>query len=217
MNENFYKSVVKHSPVGYAYHKLICDHQGVPDDYMFLDVNPAFGKLTGLHAEEVVGKRVTEVLPGIRDGGFDWVAFYGEMTHKGEKRDFTQFSEPLNRWYKVNAYSPKAEHFVTLFTDVTEHQQQLADMNKLVESSDRFLQNIDNNFDFQAITDEFRNLCQAKYVAFNVFEPDGRNFSTVAVSGDNGQIRKAEKRLGFTLQGKKWAQDPRRMAPDEWL
>jgi PAS domain S-box-containing protein len=212
MNENLYESVIKQSPVGYAYHKLICDHQGVPDDYMFLDVNPAFGKLTGLHAEEVVGKRVTEVLPGIRDGGFDWVAFYGEMTHKGEKRDFTQFSEPLNRWYKVSAYSPKAEHFVTLFTDVTEHQQQLADMNKLVESSDRFLQNIDNNFDFQAITDEFRNLCQAKYVAFNVFEPDGRNFSTVAVSGDNGQIRKAEKRLGFTLPGKKWAYDPRRMA-----
>ena len=48
MNDSFYKSVVEHSPVGYAYHKIICDEAGNPCDYEFIEINSAFEKLTGL-------------------------------------------------------------------------------------------------------------------------------------------------------------------------
>ena len=36
---------------------------GEPCDYRFLDVNPAFERLTGLDGRNVVGRRVSEVLP----------------------------------------------------------------------------------------------------------------------------------------------------------
>ncbi len=50
---------------GFALHKIIVDEKGRPIDYVFLEINDAFGKLTGLKREDIIGKRVTEVLPGM--------------------------------------------------------------------------------------------------------------------------------------------------------
>ena len=49
---------------GLAFHRMLYD-QGRPQDYIFLEVNEAFLQQTGL--KDVVGKRVTEVIPGIRE------------------------------------------------------------------------------------------------------------------------------------------------------
>ena len=50
---------------GFALHEIICDPQGKPVDYRFLEINPAFERITGLKASDVVGKTVLEVLPDI--------------------------------------------------------------------------------------------------------------------------------------------------------
>lgn len=47
-----------------AYCKMLFDDKGHPDDWVYLDVNPAFEQLTGL--ENIVGKKVTEAIPGIK-------------------------------------------------------------------------------------------------------------------------------------------------------
>ena len=36
------------STFGYAHHQVICNLEGVPKDYIFLDVNPAYEEMTGL-------------------------------------------------------------------------------------------------------------------------------------------------------------------------
>ncbi|MDQ2086471.1 PAS domain S-box protein, partial [Herbivorax sp. ANBcel31] len=118
----FYKNIVYSSPIAFAYHKIIYDDKGVPCDYIFIDLNPAFEELTGLKAENIIGKRVTKVIPGIRGGDFDWVKFYGELTLNGEKKEFEQFSEPLNSWYRVSAFSPEKDYFITYFNNITEER-----------------------------------------------------------------------------------------------
>jgi len=50
---------------GFAYHKIILNSDGKPIDYIFIEINKAFEKLTGLKREEVIGKKVTEVIPEI--------------------------------------------------------------------------------------------------------------------------------------------------------
>ena len=50
---------------GFAYHKIEVDKAGRPVDYVFLEVNHSFENMTGLKREKILGKRVTEVLPGI--------------------------------------------------------------------------------------------------------------------------------------------------------
>ncbi len=78
-----FTTMMELSSFGYAYHEIITDQAGQPVDYRFLEVNSEFEHLTGLKRKEILGKGVCEVLPGIRDGEFDWVAFYGEVALKG--------------------------------------------------------------------------------------------------------------------------------------
>lgn len=107
------------SSLGYAYHKIITDELGKPIDYMFLDANSAFEKLTGLPKESILNKTVREVIPGIESSEFDWIGFYGNVALNGGKKVIEQFSEALARWYQVEVNSPEKGFFVTLFVDIT--------------------------------------------------------------------------------------------------
>ncbi len=115
----FYKSIVDTSPTAYALHKVILDELNNPCDYEFVEVNKAFEQLTTLSAADIIGKRVTAVLPGILQSDFNWIRFYGDIAMNGRVEEFEQFAEPLHRWYKVNAYSPKKGYFVTHFVDIS--------------------------------------------------------------------------------------------------
>ncbi len=57
---NQYTLLFSNMKSGFAYHKMIYDGDGKPVDYVFLEVNDAFSKITGLE-KRVVGKRTTEI------------------------------------------------------------------------------------------------------------------------------------------------------------
>jgi PAS domain S-box-containing protein len=105
---------------GFALHQIIRDEKGVPCDYRFLQVNPAFERLTGLSAEKLIGHTVRQVLPHIEPG---WIQRYGEVATTGESIAFDDYSRELNRHYHVVAYRPEAEHFAVIIDDVTERKQ----------------------------------------------------------------------------------------------
>ncbi len=64
-SEKRYRSLFDHMMNGFAYCKMLFDDQNYPIDFVYLAVNDAFGRLTGL--ENVVGKRVTEAIPWVRE------------------------------------------------------------------------------------------------------------------------------------------------------
>ena len=57
-SEAEYRSLFKNMLSGFAYHKILMDDDNHPVDFMFLEVNEAFEKLTGL-GKGVIGKRAT--------------------------------------------------------------------------------------------------------------------------------------------------------------
>lgn len=76
---------IYNSPImGFAHHRIILDDAGKPADDEFLDVNTTFEKLTGLNANEIVGKTVTAAMPGIATGEFDCMGFFGEVAFQRE-------------------------------------------------------------------------------------------------------------------------------------
>ncbi len=56
----------------FAYHRIVLNSRGEPCDYIFLETNEAFEKLTGI--KNAIGKKATEVLPGIERDATDWIA-----------------------------------------------------------------------------------------------------------------------------------------------
>lgn len=151
MDDTYYKSVVEHSPVGYAYHKIICDEAGKPCDYEFIEVNKAFEKLTGLAGAAIIGKRITQILPEIINDPFDWIGFYGNIALTGIKKEFEQFSAALNFWCRVTVYAPEMGFFVTHFVDISEEKTQLEELNNFFEL----------NLDFLCIADMAGNFIKA--------------------------------------------------------
>ncbi len=102
---------------GFALHEIICDTYGKPCDYRFLDANPAFEKLTGLKVENIVGKRVLEVLPDLEP---HWIDIYGKVALGGKPIRFENYSEELDRYFDVTAYSNELGKFAVIFNDITE-------------------------------------------------------------------------------------------------
>src|SRR6056297_1570251 len=95
------KNIFKNSPFGYALHRIVLDGDNKPKDYEFIEVNEAFEKLTGLKQSEIIGKNVTEAIPGIETGEFDWIGFYGTVALEETEESFEHYSEPLGNHYRV--------------------------------------------------------------------------------------------------------------------
>jgi len=124
-SEERYRSLFEKMTEGFAIHEIICDENGKPCDYRFLDINPAFERLTGLKHETVVGKTYHEVLP---DEGDNWVNIYGKVVLTGESVQFEDYSPTLNRYYEIFAYRCAPNQFAAIFMDITERKQMEDDL-----------------------------------------------------------------------------------------
>jgi len=129
-----HRRLFENMPDACAYHQVLYDENRTPVDYVFLEVNEAFERQTGLRRLDIIGRRVTEVLPGIETSSFDWIGTYGRIALAGDRIRFEQFSDALSRWYSVSAYSPEADHFVAIFTDITEKKRAEDEIKRANES-----------------------------------------------------------------------------------
>ncbi|MGB4360824.1 MAG: diguanylate cyclase [Rhodoferax sp.] len=112
-----FQNLFEHMTNGFALHEMIFDAQGVPSDYRFLEVNPAFETLTGLAAQQVIGKTVLQVMPDLER---HWIRKYGGVVVSGQAITFEDYARQVDRWYRVNAYRPEQGKFAVIIENITE-------------------------------------------------------------------------------------------------
>lgn len=120
MEDNICRKILMQSPLGFALCKILPGKEGRGLDYVFISVNPAFEKITGLKQENIIGEKVTEILPDIRSGNFNWIGFYGDIALSGEQREFTEYSESFTRWYKTTAFPMEKGYLITFIQDIND-------------------------------------------------------------------------------------------------
>lgn len=192
MNPNFYKKLIQQSPFGYAYHKIILNEESSPVDYEFLEVNSAFENLTGLKAKDVIGERISKIIPTIVNGKFNWISFYGDVALNVTEKEFEQFMPTLQKWYKVYVYSPEKYYFVTVFIDITAEKETQEELERFFTVNIDLLCIADNTGRFIKVNTAWENL-----LGYSIFELENSNFMDYIHPDDIENTYKEMEKLGL--------------------
>ena len=144
-SERRYRMLFSSMQNGFALHEIICDQEGRPCDYRFLEVNPAFEGMTGLYAADIIGRTVREILPATEPY---WIEAYGKVALSGEATHIKNYSAALGRYYEVEAYCPEPGRFATIIVDITERNMLEAQLHQAqkMESIGQFAGGIAHDF-----------------------------------------------------------------------
>ena len=115
-----YSLLFNNMNAGFAFHEMIYDINGEPCDYRFLQVNPAFERMTGLKADKIIGKTIKEISPNIESY---WIENYAKVAQTGKSDTYENYARELDKHFNVLAFSPKKDFFAVTVLDVTERKR----------------------------------------------------------------------------------------------
>ncbi|MES1981623.1 MAG: EAL domain-containing protein [Pseudomonadota bacterium] len=144
-----YRSLFENMPEGYAYCQMLY-RDGRPYDFVHVNVNQAFEKVTGL--KNPVGKKVTELIPDVKQTNPDLIELVGRVAHTGKPERYE--IHVMSMWFSVSVYSVKTGYFVAILDNITlrksaeaqinflAHHDQLTSLPNRVLVRDRFEQEV---------------------------------------------------------------------------
>ncbi len=122
-SEEKYRYLFENVLNGFAYCRIVIDEKGKPVDFVYLEVNDSFERLTGLKKGDVIGRRATEAIPGIKEDHPELFEIYGRVAQTGKTEHFEINFKPLDIWLSISVYCPKKGFFATVFENITEQKQ----------------------------------------------------------------------------------------------
>jgi len=113
---DFHRTVLERITAGFCVIKVLFEDER-PVDYVFVEVNAAFERETGL--VDVLGRRMTEIEPNHEA---EWFRMYGEVARTGRPAQFELEARALGRTFSVDAVQAGAsgdDLVAVLFFDVS--------------------------------------------------------------------------------------------------
>ena len=120
-SERRYRALFQNMLEGFAYCRVHLDEAGRTVDWTYLAVNDAFERLTGL--KDVVGRRVSEIIPTLLDDSPELFEAYGRVASTGQPDEFDFDFHTLGIWLHVSVSSPEPGHFAAVFEDITDRRR----------------------------------------------------------------------------------------------
>jgi PAS domain S-box-containing protein len=158
LSEQRFTKLFKHMLDGSALHKIVLDATGHPIDYVYVDINPAFTKMVGLTREMAIGKKVSEVIPGVLEDSTNLIQKFGNVALNNETISYEINFEPLQKSFAVTAYCPEKEYFVTVFRDITLKQKLEKEQENLIYTLNKRMKELQCLFKFSEISEHNNNI-----------------------------------------------------------
>ncbi len=130
-----YQSLFLNMPDGLAHCRMIF-RDGLPVDYEFLEVNPAFVRLSGL--QDVVGRKISDLVPGYADDNPEALQTFGRVAQTGVATRWVHHALGSGRWLSYVVYRPAPGEFIQVFEDITQRrfaEQELRKLSLAIEQS----------------------------------------------------------------------------------
>ena len=126
-------------PLGFSLNKIIYDNVGYPVNYIILNVNAAFEQLSGFERGAVIGKKALDVFPKLNPG---WIMQFTDITKSGTPKTFKKFSFDSKKYFDIQVYSPRKDHFAFTLTKADQKQSQDFSHSKPKEFYERILEHL---------------------------------------------------------------------------
>jgi PAS domain S-box-containing protein len=138
-SEKRYRELVNYMSSGVAVFESV--EKG--SDFIFKDFNQAAEKIDKIKREDLIGKSVTEVFPGMRESGLFEVFHRVWKTGKSEHHPVSMYRDKrISGWRDNYVYKLPSGEIVTVYDDVTEQVKSAERESELL----RELKNIFDNF-----------------------------------------------------------------------
>jgi len=131
-SEKRYRELFESMLEGLAVCEMLYDEDGTPVDWVYLEVNDMFEPLSGL--KDVVGKRVTEIIPGIRETNPDLFELYARAARDGVKGSIETDLPQLGLSLRIAVYNAGPDRFIAVFEDIAERRRAQSEIRVLNES-----------------------------------------------------------------------------------
>jgi PAS domain S-box-containing protein len=121
-SEQRYRSLFESIDEGFCVVEMLFDENGKPNDWVYLEMNPAFQRHAGT-AIQGVGKKASEALPDLEPW---WFEVFGKVAITGEPIRYEHHSAAVKRWFAGYAFrfgDPQQHRVAILFTDITDRKQ----------------------------------------------------------------------------------------------
>lgn len=121
-----YRTVFNAIDEGFALGEVITDESGKVIDYRLVDLNPAYGRMTGISNEQRLGRRSRRFMPNLEPY---WYEAVGRAGLHGETVHYEDFFADIGRWLQgqlVPAGTVGDGRFGMVFSDVTDRRRRQA-------------------------------------------------------------------------------------------
>lgn len=119
-SSEMYRSLFTSMRNSYALREIIYDDNGDPYDFKYLEVNPAFEKLSGKLREEVIGKTYTELFPKYESY---WMDIYLEVAKTGISKNYDNWMDSINKYLRVHVFKLSKNLLGVIAIDLTERKK----------------------------------------------------------------------------------------------
>ena len=118
---------------------LIFNEQGNVVDFVFVEVNPAYEKQTGLKAANIVGKRKKENAPAAEQRWYDYAT---QAAESGKTLQYEYYNDKVNRYFETQFIPISTNQIAVLFKDITESKK----MEKELRESQKKYRRLDRDY-----------------------------------------------------------------------
>jgi PAS domain S-box-containing protein len=207
-----YRLLFENMITGFALHEIICDENSQPVDYRYLEINPAFERLTGLDARTLLGRTVREALPAVEKY---WIETFGRVALTGEHIAYENYFADLGKYYDTWVFSPKRGQFAVVFSDITARkmvEESLRESRRLYEELVfsvplgvyRVVVKDDGHFFFEYLSERF---CEVTGIARDAALADAAAVTSVIHPDEREQFERLNaetmrNRSAFTWEGR---------------
>jgi PAS domain S-box-containing protein len=165
-SEERFRQLVSSMPSGVAVYEAV----DTGEDFVFKDFNPAAEKIEKISRDNVIGNRVTQIFPGVKNFGL--FKIFQRVWRTGQPEYFPDAiykdSKDRGSWRENWVYKLPNGNIVAIYNDITDRKKA---EEALRNREERFRAIFDKSFQFVLILDTNGNILEMNELCYTVYGP----------------------------------------------